>query len=72
MKQRTKYILLILLIVFLSMAFELWGCALNMILEYKDVSNFVVSEHKLENDNWDRFKDVVTFCINEMEVAAPW
>ena len=22
--------------------------------------------------NWDRFKNVVTFCINEMEVAAPW
>ena len=38
------------LIVFLSIAFELWGCALNMILEYKDVSNFVVSEHKVEND----------------------
>ena len=38
------------LIVFLSMAFELWGCALNMILEYKNVSNFVVSEHKVENN----------------------
>ena len=22
--------------------------------------------------NWDRFKNVVTFCINEMEVAATW
>lgn len=22
--------------------------------------------------NWDRFKNVVTFCINEIEVAALW
>ena len=22
--------------------------------------------------NWNRFKNVVTFCINEIEVAAPW
>lgn len=38
------------LIVFLSIAFELWGCALNMILEFNDVSNFVVSEEKVEDD----------------------
>lgn len=38
------------LIIFLGITFELWGCTLNMILEYKDVSNFVVSEHKVEDD----------------------
>ena len=38
------------LIVFLSISFELWGCALNMILEYKNVSNFVVSEQKVDDD----------------------
>ena len=38
------------LIIFLGIIFELWGCTLNMILEYKDVSNFVVSEHKVEDD----------------------
>lgn len=37
-------------IIFLSISFEIWGCALNMILEYKDVTNFVVSEHKVEDD----------------------
>lgn len=38
------------LIIFLGITFQLWGCTLSMILEYKDVSNFVVSEHKVEDD----------------------
>lgn len=38
------------LIIFLCITFELWGCALNMILEFNDVSNFVVSEEKVEDD----------------------
>ena len=38
------------LIIFLGIIFELWGCTLNMILGYKDVPNFVVSEHKVEDD----------------------
>lgn len=38
------------LIIFLSITFELWGCTLNMILEYKDVSNFVISEHNIQDD----------------------
>ena len=33
------------LIIFLGITFQLWGCTLSMILEYKDVS-----KHKVEDD----------------------
>jgi len=38
------------LIIFLSITFELWGGVLNRILEYKDISNFIVAEHKERNN----------------------
>ena len=38
----------------------------------KYANNVTSQELRYIMENWDRFKDVVTFCINEMEVAAPW
>lgn len=38
----------------------------------KYANNVTSQELRYIMENWDRFKDVVTFCINEMEVVAPW
>jgi hypothetical protein len=34
--------------------------------------NITSQELRYIKDNWDRFEDVVTFCKDGVEVAAPW
>lgn len=45
----------------------------NVLAGTREYANKITSQElRYIMANWDRFKNVVTFCINEIEVAAPW